>query len=305
MMMEECVCQIRRILLAVNQAQQPGHLELRAGLLGSQLKLRSLDMVATRVVRPLLGRVRTLFSQIRVDNSGVDDGALSAFVKGETRMLRLPLDPGELEQLWTDHAGSTAEAIAEVAEQRKADLLVLAAPRRHPLLEWVLPSPAMQVLRTSRIPVLLVKQAPRRAYRKVVVATDFSPASIKAARTACLIAPEAHFIFLHAWRLPEERLMRELELRPELVALYRSRARDAAQRRLASCFADFSSHVTRASSMLGHGAPHRVIEACARQVGADLIVLGRGAGTASGRPGVGMATRRLVAGADCDVLIDE
>lgn len=243
------MCQIRRILLAVSQAQQPGQVELRAGLLGSQSNLRS--------------------------------------------------------QLWTAHDGSTADAIAEVAERRKAELLVLAAPRRHPFLEWVLPSPAMQLMRRSRIPVLLVKQAPGRAYRKVVVATDFAAASIKAARTASLIAPGAHFIFLHAWRLPEERLMRELELRPELVAMYRSRARDAAQRRLASCFADFSSRVTRASSMLGHGAPQQVIEACARQVGADLIVLGRGAGTASGRPGVGLATRRLVAGSDCDVLIDE
>jgi nucleotide-binding universal stress UspA family protein len=113
-----------------------------------------------------------------------------------------------------------------------------------------------------------------------------------------LVAPGAHFVVLHAWRLREERLMRELELKPERIAMYRSRARDAAQKRLATCMASFfrdvSSRIPQASPMLGHGAPQRVIAECAKQVGADLIVLGRGPSTC-----------RLAAQADCDVLIDE
>ncbi|MGJ7916694.1 universal stress protein [Massilia sp. LXY-6] len=96
----------------------------------------------------------------------------------------------------------------------------------------------------------------------------------RAAQAAARMAPAAHFVFVHAYRLADERLMREMELRPELVKMYRERSRHAARQRLQSCLERFSPPLPSADCVVEYGSPGHVIEECARRHGADLVVIG-------------------------------
>jgi len=202
-----------------------------------------------------------------------------------------------------DHGGA-AERVLRIAGQKKADLMLFAASSRHFLLEWLLPSCAVKVMRRSRLPVLLVKPETAREYRKVVIATDFSPESISAARTAFQLAPSAHFIFLHAYRLPDENLMRELELQPRLISLYRERARVAARQYLQTLVDSFAGRSGLSMSCeVRYGPPHRVVDDFAEESGADLVVIGRRFRHARAWPGLFDSALRMISRPPCDLLV--
>jgi len=200
-------------------------------------------------------------------------------------------------------SAKAVKAILETAERDLADLIVCPASRRHPVLERVAPSCATQIARESRIPVLLVNRMPVTEYGTVVVATDFSQASIDAAKTAVALAPSAHFIFLHAYRLPDERLMRELELPFNVIAAYRESGRAAALQRLEVLRARFGSDIQSSSGVVRLGSPGRVLGEFARSSHADLVVIGKPKGNAWAWRIGGSCVPGLISRPYCDVLL--
>jgi nucleotide-binding universal stress UspA family protein len=101
--------------------------------------------------------------------------------------------------------GNPLATIAAEADALDACLVVLGA-RGESLLRRALlgPTAARLVRKSSRRPVLVVKQAPHAAYRCVLVAVDFSPVSLQAIRLARQWAPKADLVLLHAFELPYE-----------------------------------------------------------------------------------------------------
>jgi len=223
--------------------------------------------------------------------------------------LALDLVPRAIDRIAVEasrvpYRGTDAEAVLRSAAANRADLLVFAADQRHFLLEWLAPSCAVKVMQRSRLPVLLAKPASPRPYRKVVVATDFSPESISAANLALLLAPSAHFVFLHAYLLPDERLMRELELQPRLIKLYRERARATACKYMRALVDSFAGRGGSSMSYaVEYGLPHRVVEDVVRDEGADLAVIGRPFRQTRGWPALGGPALRMISRPPCDLLV--
>ena len=88
-------------------------------------------------------------------------------------------------------AGIAGPTIATYSEEHEVDLLVI-GDRGSGLLQRVLfGSTASHLLRTSPAPVLVVKSAPDRPYRDVLIAVDFSPACSGSIRLAQTLAPDA------------------------------------------------------------------------------------------------------------------
>jgi len=90
----------------------------------------------------------------------------------------------------TVRIGHTARAIAEMARERDARLIVMGAGQ-HRLRERLFGGErTLQVLRLTDRPVLAVGPKFTALPRVTVVAMDFSPASVRAARTALLVTAE-------------------------------------------------------------------------------------------------------------------
>src|SRR5690606_14001138 len=92
--------------------------------------------------------------------------------------------------------GSTDREIASFARSKGADLIVLGL-RGGFLQDLFGTATAQRVRRRVGVPVLAVAREPARPYRKVLVATDFSAASARAARLVSRILPEAAVRLLH------------------------------------------------------------------------------------------------------------
>lgn len=219
------------------------------------------------------------------------------------RIDKASLDPDRSIGSSRSSHDNCANVVLEMAKRRRADLVICRASDRKLLLERIAPSCAVRISAGSDTPVLLVKEKPLEDYRTVVVATDFSHASMCGVRSAAVLAPNAHFIFVHAYRLPDERLMRELEVHPRIISMYREQGRVAMQRRLDALLAHFADSIGSATCALRYGSPHAAVDAVARQNDADLIVVGRNAKRPMGWLGFGSCFFSIINKSHCDVLI--
>lgn len=103
--------------------------------------------------------------------------------------------------------GDPAEAIAALASEEQAALLVLGLHRLRPLLDAMRDTTMQRVARTSPCPVLLVREPVDGPYQTVVAAVDFSPAAAAAVRMAARVAPGATIRPVHAMHVPYKGLM--------------------------------------------------------------------------------------------------
>jgi nucleotide-binding universal stress UspA family protein len=94
--------------------------------------------------------------------------------------------------------GMVAQEIADVARERGATLVVVGAAPHQRLNRIVAGARAVQVLRSSAVPVLSVPPGFSALPHNVVAGVDFSPASVRAVQTALLlIAPGGTITLVH------------------------------------------------------------------------------------------------------------
>ena len=160
------------------------------------------------------------------------------------------------------------------------------------------------VVRAGAGPVLAVRATAARPYRRVMVATSFSPGSQAAARLAADLHPRARLQLAHVLRFSgQDSAMREVGVPLHIVQAYRQREVQGTQarlRRLADRIGIARDRVEHAVSR-GPAAPMtlRLIQAW----GADLLVAGHSGGSAVRRWLVGDIHRELLRGAQADVLV--
>lgn len=192
--------------------------------------------------------------------------------------------------------GDPATRIANVARESHATV-VIAGLGKHDLSDRILGSEtAIRTLRTSSVPVLAVSEFSDALPRLAVIATDFSLASLDAARAALRLFPdlsEIHFVHVTT----------RLELPPEVMVtwdgLYTEPVGDSFQR--LTTMLDVPESI-KVRTVTREGKVSREVLQYARSVGADLIVTGsRGAGFFS-RLLVGSTATGIVRSADRPVL---
>lgn len=89
------------------------------------------------------------------------------------------------------HIGVIATEIAQAARERSATLVVVGAAPHQRLTRIVAGERATQVLRVSESPVLSIPPGFTALPRNILVAVDFSPASVRAAQVALLVLAES------------------------------------------------------------------------------------------------------------------
>jgi nucleotide-binding universal stress UspA family protein len=205
--------------------------------------------------------------------------------------------------------GAPPARIVEHASATRADLIVLGTHGRSGVQQFLLGSTAERVVSLASCPVLTIPpraheppSASHVQFKRILCAVDFSPASLRAFQHGVSLAQEndGRLTLLHAFetlteseahasahfRVAEYVRTRKGELREQLQALVTTDAR-------AWCEAE-------ALVELGLAAP--TILRVARDIGADLIVMGAQGHSGLGLRLFGSATQTVVRRAVCPVL---
>jgi nucleotide-binding universal stress UspA family protein len=204
-------------------------------------------------------------------------------------------------------AGTPAKHILDTAARWPAHLIVMGTHGASGFERFVLGSVTEKVLRRASTPVLVV---PRDAdapsgepvvFRRVLCAIDFSPCSRKALSYAMSLAGEAGgaLTLLHAVESFDEDAFAEA---PFDIESFRRTREGAALKELEQLLPEESRAWCECSVIVRSGKPYREILSAARELQADLIVLGVRGRNPLDLALFGSTTNHVVRSAECPVL---
>ena len=199
--------------------------------------------------------------------------------------------------------GSVVDTLVAEAARVEAGLVILGARGEGFLRHLLLGTTAERLLRRSVRPVLLVRQAPRDGYRRVLTAVDFSPSSSAALRLGAQVAPAAQRVLLHACEVPFEGKLVNADVSEASILRLRRQAAQEGHEQLQAFAAAERVAGNDLRLVVRCGDPSRVILETAEREGCDLVVIGkRGRGLVEELL-LGSVTRHVLADASMDALV--
>jgi len=112
--------------------------------------------------------------------------------------------------------GEPAETLLAIAAREECYLIVTGVARDETLGRMLLGSTVNQLVRGSPVPVLVVRDRPVRPYRNILVATDFSPASLQALLSASKLFDAQRMTLFHAYDVPFGGLLKDRDFSQDL-----------------------------------------------------------------------------------------
>lgn len=285
------------ILIATDSFDHSNKTIRRAAMLYSQLKCGALELIAVQsrireVIRFL--RARWPFGRRCLDEPAAHQLKLMSEELGHLYGARCS---------YSIRTGEAAEEIKARAEQLPAGLTVIGDHPRKSFLNKFRANIAGKLVARSRCPILVVRSEPEHGYRHVLVPNDFSESSLHAVRFAAMIAPGAHFVFLHAFQVPYEEYLRETGVSQNVIDDFRERAAAKAHRELDWFLADVGLQSKLVSRIVKPGFPESVIRRYVIDKNPDLIVIGRRGKPVISERLLGNVTQDILNRTRCDLLV--
>lgn len=195
--------------------------------------------------------------------------------------------------------GRPADVIVRAATTQGCDLIVTGIARDETLGRFWLGSTVDELLRRTRVPLLLVKQRARTSYRNIIVAVDFSDSSRHALRTAMAFFPDEKLGVFHASGAP-------MPLGVTDPARYQEDCRTLAAREGADFLANaglMDRQRNNLELLVEYGRPAQLIGQYVRDRGVDLVVLATHGRSALFEIFLGSTAKDILSSLPCDVLV--
>jgi nucleotide-binding universal stress UspA family protein len=281
---------LHRIAVATDFSAGSARAAERAGLLARA----SSALVEVLHVLPPAGRLNAWL--------GPSEDETTVFERASTRLA------AQVQSLRTDGGvqaggrvvpGPRTAALAKACED--ADLLVVAAPRPK---AWFDPRPGWlhRLLRSTRVPVLIVREPAAAPYRRAVAAVDLVTPHAAALAVARSIAPRARIDVIHAYRSPFEGRMQYAGVAAAAIAEHRADALQAVAYRLADAMFAHAPHPQLTARVVHGNAATGVLDE-ARDLRAELVVVCRSARPLLEQWLVPGVTARLLDEGTADLLV--
>lgn len=159
--------------------------------------------------------------------------------------------------------------IVDAATSADCALIVTGVARFNNVSDYFIGTAVDHVVRHATVPVLVVKNRPRKPYTSILIASDYSNCSRAALNAAARLFPDATLNLIHAFHVPYEAWLSSREVKDEVAA--------QAQEQLDNFIMSLDTPEDvrqRISGHLGYGETPSVMLRALNEIGADLVVLG-------------------------------
>jgi nucleotide-binding universal stress UspA family protein len=203
--------------------------------------------------------------------------------------------------------GNPARLILEAAQELKSNLLIVGPHRSRGLRDVLEGTIAEKALRAGRRPLLIVRDAPRTAYRNVLLALDLSRNSgavVKAAESLVL-SEEACARIVHAYERPyPDSVLAHGGIGAEWPTTYSKRSlKRSVSVAIRNLLKDQSRDFTRYDVVVEDGDAASVIDRTMQSYEPELLIVGTRARGRLHRALLGSVANQVLSRARCDVLI--
>jgi nucleotide-binding universal stress UspA family protein len=199
--------------------------------------------------------------------------------------------------------GSAHRAVADVAETFQPHLTLIGGHGKGEVQQFFLGGTAARILAHTAGPVLVTRRRAHADYECALAAVDLGPRSDAVLRTAFVVAARARVTMVHAYRAPFEAKLRYKGFPEEDILRYAEIESRAAERNMEALLADPDLAGLDIARRIVHGDPNPALPDAIRDLGADLIVVGKHSGSRLGEAVMGSVPRFLAYYAPCDVLV--
>ncbi len=199
--------------------------------------------------------------------------------------------------------GTNHAEIAARAHATGACLVVLGAREERFVRDIFVGSTAQRLQWILRTPLLIARSRSARAYARVLVAIDFTKASVMAAHAAASLFPSATLHFLHVCTPMFESRLSMAGVGADEIRAYRNEAALRASYDLDEFIRANGLQSRRRASLVRHGHVAGCISDSAKEMGAWVVALGA-KGKSRFQAGVlGSVSEKFMRGAGPDVLL--
>ena len=246
-------------------------------------------------------KVLTVVDSAPIPWGGVEPAVLMEYKRGLHEEARSQAQ-AQLDRLGDKHwslevrSGNPATTIATLAKESRPLIIVVGLGGHGPAARLFGNETALRLMRISQVPVLAVDTKLEALPKRILVAMDFSEASIDAARRALdIAAPDAVVTLVHVVPWERKDYIPEQWFRDHEASV-------AAQLTRVARWLDDGSKV-RIHHKILYGKPAPSLLACAEELDADLIVAGTHNRGFIGRVLGGETLSKLVRGARRSMLV--
>ncbi|AZS77447.1 MULTISPECIES: universal stress protein [Achromobacter] len=196
-------------------------------------------------------------------------------------------------------SGDPLTHIIETADSYGCSLIVTGTARDETLGRLLLGTTVEKLVRQARQPVLVVKTRPRKPYRDVLVATDFSAGSRHALRAALQLVPNANLTLFHAYDVP---FQGKATVPDDAVTRSFYKGAEQSAREFTANTPELAG-LPPPKVVLEPGQPETVLSEYSFNHRSDLVVTGTHGRTGILRTAIGSVAERLLEALPSDVLI--
>lgn len=270
----------------------------RAALIAQQhgAELHLLHVVRPLDLYPSLTLAPEEFSQHDQDLQQAEQGRLDALTAALSGQFGIRV-------IAATRLGRAHTEIAAYAQAVSADLMVAGVRGENTLMDLLLGSTALRLLRVAPCPVLIVRNPAHESYRRVLAAVDFSQVSETVVAYALSLADGAKVETLHVLGSEVEQRLRKAKLAQVDVTDWLARLRTEAEKKLEALLATIEGGAAVGRLVEPGFAPAAICQ-CIKESRTGLVVLGRhGHGVGLQDWMLGSVSKDVAFAAECDVLL--
>jgi nucleotide-binding universal stress UspA family protein len=188
--------------------------------------------------------------------------------------------------------------VLKVAGRECCGLIVTGVARDQSLGRYLLGSMVDNLVRHAPVPLLVVRSRANDDYRKIVVASDFSPSSRHPLEAAARLFPAAELLIFHAYDIPYSGYLENDEVKSDFARMH-----DSAYGKFlaeANLPAGASARVT---PLIERGDPETLLAEYAQGGDMDLVVVGSHGGSALYNILIGSTAAAIIELVPGDILL--
>lgn len=288
---------IRNIVAAVDKFPQDEPVLLRAAEIA---RTHGAKLTIVHVIESLTGfafvstDLRRIQHQMRLDAHQRIEAAIAKWVVGVDE-IDICIENGE----------APSQRLTDLSDEINAALIVMRAHQRDSMLEKIIGSTTDRVIRTSRVPVLVVKRPVTQAYQRAVVSIDTSDDSNALVPIMVTLFPLIKLCLMHVVyiSIQFEEAMRRAGSGQASISAHHDALILRANTHLSELSKTLNDRSMRSSARVIEGDPATSLVRATWSPKADLIVLGPNSTGWIRQALLGSVTQRVLQTSTCDVLI--